>query len=340
MLQARQLGKELYVGVHSDEEILINKGPPVMKLEERVRAVDGCRWLTHTVPGAPYVTLVEVMDKYGCPYVVHGDDITTDANGEDSYQKVKDLGKFVVVKRTPNILTTDLVGRMLLMSKNHHFRPIRNVSEHQLSNKEEYLTRFRGYASDESGLHPGAGVFIYLGQEAKVHELVSPSVATKDKMKSIFYVDGGFDLFHPGHIEVLRLVSAEAAQSNSAVVVGVHDDMTVNQEKGLNYPIMNIFERSLCILLSSYIDAVVLGVPFIPTRDTLAKFPGKVTAVFHGPTHIDDSTYDEVKRKGLFRTIPDHPYKDMDTASIVNRVLENKALFEERQRKKGWKAIH
>ena len=27
MLQARQLGKELYVGVHSDEEFLANKGP-------------------------------------------------------------------------------------------------------------------------------------------------------------------------------------------------------------------------------------------------------------------------------------------------------------------------
>jgi ethanolamine-phosphate cytidylyltransferase len=35
MVQARQLGDELYVGVHSDEEILANKGPTVMTLEER-----------------------------------------------------------------------------------------------------------------------------------------------------------------------------------------------------------------------------------------------------------------------------------------------------------------
>ena len=35
MLQARQLGKELYVGIHSDESILENKGPTVMKLQER-----------------------------------------------------------------------------------------------------------------------------------------------------------------------------------------------------------------------------------------------------------------------------------------------------------------
>jgi ethanolamine-phosphate cytidylyltransferase len=35
MLQARRLGKELLVGIHSDEEIIDNKGPTVMTLEER-----------------------------------------------------------------------------------------------------------------------------------------------------------------------------------------------------------------------------------------------------------------------------------------------------------------
>ena len=36
MLQARRLGKALLVGIHSDEEILENKGPTVMSLEERL----------------------------------------------------------------------------------------------------------------------------------------------------------------------------------------------------------------------------------------------------------------------------------------------------------------
>ena len=35
MLQARRLGLELLVGVHSDEEIMDNKGPTVMTLKER-----------------------------------------------------------------------------------------------------------------------------------------------------------------------------------------------------------------------------------------------------------------------------------------------------------------
>lgn len=36
MLQARRLGKELLVGVHSDEEIMEHKGPTVMTLKERL----------------------------------------------------------------------------------------------------------------------------------------------------------------------------------------------------------------------------------------------------------------------------------------------------------------
>lgn len=36
MLQARRLGKELFVGIHSDEETLDNKGPTVMTLKERL----------------------------------------------------------------------------------------------------------------------------------------------------------------------------------------------------------------------------------------------------------------------------------------------------------------
>lgn len=36
MLQARRLGNELCVGIHSDQAILENKGPTVMSLEERL----------------------------------------------------------------------------------------------------------------------------------------------------------------------------------------------------------------------------------------------------------------------------------------------------------------
>lgn len=346
MLQARQLGKELYAGVHSDEEILANKGPCVMKLDERMTAVDACKWSTKAIPNAPYVTDPKFMEQYGCQYVVHGDDITTDANGEDTYQVVKDLGKFVVVKRTPNISTTDLVGRMLLMSKSHHYRDL-NVEKNwqKLINDGDNLDRFTRYATDETGLHPGSVVYLNTPEELKtIVEPKKEEEGTNVSPPQYVYIDGGFDLFHPGHIEVLKLAHEKAQKlgnGTTKVIVGIHDDITVNKYKGLNYPIMNIFERSLCVLQCKYVDGIVLNAPYVPTLEFLSRI-GNVVRVFHGPTEVDASVYEEVSGKSngkvVFETLPKHKYDHMSTEFIVDRVLQNKALYVERQKKKGWKA--
>lgn len=340
-MQARQLGKELYVGVHSDEEILHNKGPVVMKLDERITAVEACKWSTKAIPDAPYVTDPDFMDKYGCKYVVHGDDITTDANGEDCYQVFKDLGKFVVVKRTPNISTTDLVGRMLLMSKTHHFKPVVDGDNYNLHPLflEDKKERFTKYATDATGLKPGSGVWLQVKDEDKLREVVAPSESTRKSYSKIYYVDGGFDLFHPGHIEVLKLVKLKAEKDGASVIVGIHDDHVVNQYKGLNYPIMNLFERSLCVLQCRYVDGLILGAPYSPDAKFLARFPGEVIKVCHGPTPLDSSDpYKHVKEIGIFEELGPHKYDNMNTEFIVNRVLSNKKAYEDRQKRKGWKA--
>lgn len=114
--QAKAFGDYLVVGVHSDEEITKHKGPPVTTEEERRILVESCKWVDQVVMGAPYVTDLAVMDEYGCQICVHGDDITVTADGHDSYEAVKTAGRFVECKRTPSISTTELVGRMLLMS--------------------------------------------------------------------------------------------------------------------------------------------------------------------------------------------------------------------------------
>lgn len=338
MLQARQLGKELYVGVHSDEDILHHKGPVVMTLEERLAAVTACKWSTKAIPDAPYVTDPAFMAKYGCDYVVHGDDITTDANGEDCYKGVKDLGLFVVVKRTPNISTTDLVGRMLLMSKAHHFKPITSLLatlEHPLFADEGSMKRFEMYASDATGNSRGSAIFVNVEGEEGLKTVVEPSDAIRAKISGGFvYIDGAFDLFHPGHIEALRIVRERAG--DKAVVVGIYDDKVINTHKGMNYPVMNLFERSLCVLQCRYVDAVVIGAPWKATKAFLSKLPGEATAVFHGPAEFEEGSYDDVAP--LVKEIGPHKFDNINTAFIVNRVLDNKKAYEERQRRKGWKA--
>lgn len=345
MLQARQLGRELYVGVHSDAEILHNKGPVVMKMDERLAAVNACKWSTRAVANAPYVTDPGFMAEYGCKYVVHGDDITTDANGEDCYKDVKEKGLFVVVKRTPNILTTDLVGRMLLMNKAHHYQPLLQQGPEHVVFKD--MASFRKYASDCTGLHAGAAVYVVSGEGAsgncsekepgqyRLERVVGAGPALQERLANgAVYIDGGFDLFHPGHIEALRLAAECARAKGLAVMVGIHEDHVVNQHKGLNYPIMNLFERCLCVLQCRYVDALVVGAPYMPSPAFLHSLPARLDSVVHGPTpqgpqgHGGDC--------GMVR-LPDHKYSHMNTEFIVQRVLSNKKAYEERQKRKGWK---
>ena len=55
LLQARRLGNELWVGIHSDEEIMENKGPTVMTLKERL-----------VPPQDRIKTLAEASRQRGC----------------------------------------------------------------------------------------------------------------------------------------------------------------------------------------------------------------------------------------------------------------------------------
>lgn len=350
LLQARQLGNELIVGIHTDEEIELNKGPVVMHLEERVMAVEACKWCTATVPGAPYVTDPKVMDSYGCKYVVHGDDITTDADGNDCYQQVKDMGRFLVVKRTPNISTTDLVGRMLSHSTSHHLPGVlsTNRKDHFLFS-EDSLSRFKAYATGPDGKSAGSAVLVWQEDTQSIVPLVEAGRDTAEKLTTkSYYVDGGFDLFFMGHIEFLRVVHDKARAEGAGVVVGIHDDATVNSVKELNYPIMNHFERALCVLQCKYVEAVILGAPFVPHEQFITEARAndvQVTKVLHGPTPvvIEKGTkvfdpYEYVKAQGLYENVGPHKYDEVSSSTLVARVLHYKEAYEERQRKKGWKA--
>ncbi|OJJ94600.1 hypothetical protein ASPACDRAFT_37694 [Aspergillus aculeatus ATCC 16872] len=385
MLQARRLGRELYVGVHSDEAILENKGPTVMKLEERIAAVEACRWVTRCVPSAPYVTFLPWVSHYGCKYVVHGDDITSDSNGDDCYRYVKAAGRFRVVKRTPGISTTDLVGRMLLCTKGHFVRSVKETitgkegsgsEEERAQSGENLLQRIRDYATDESGLQPGPCVWIWNGstsaklgntsEESGSFEQIVTGKLPKPGQR-IVYVDGGFDLFSSGHIEFLRqVIELERLEGHrqhwydpeirekriqrygedyepAFVVAGIHDDDVINHWKGLNYPIMNIFERGLCVLQCRYVHAVVFSAPFSPSQSYLEAMPlGAPDAVYHGPTTFIPLTYDPYvapKKMGIFKESPSHPYQHVNAGEIVDRILKSREAYEARQRAKVEKGI-
>ncbi|XP_023300485.2 ethanolamine-phosphate cytidylyltransferase, partial [Lucilia cuprina] len=232
--QAKALGDKVIVGIHTDEEIAKHKGPPVFTEEERVKMVKGIKWVDEVVLGAPYVTTLEVLDEHNCDFCVHGDDITMTAEGVDTYHLVKKANRYKEVKRTAGVSTTDLVGRMLLLTKNHF---------HQGS--AEYAIEKEGSSNmgqDSAAKSPWTGCSQFLPTTQKIIQF-SDGKSPKPGDK-IVYVAGAFDLFHVGHLDFLQ----KAKELGDYLIVGLHTDPVVNSYKGSNYPIMNLHERVLSVL--------------------------------------------------------------------------------------------
>lgn len=91
-----------------------------------------------------------------------------------------------------------------------------------------------------------------------------------------------------------------------------------------------------------YVNAVVFGAPFAPTRSYLAGLPwGTPDVVYHGPTSFMPLSYDPYtapKEMGIFRAMPHHSFDAVNAGEIVQRILRSRDRYEERQRKKGVKA--
>ncbi|KAF9903922.1 Ethanolamine-phosphate cytidylyltransferase [Linnemannia zychae] len=346
--QAKEMGDIVVAGVHSDAELLAHKGPTVMNENERMAAVAACKWVDEVVPNAPYSTSLEWMDKYDCDYCVHGDDLSTTADGTDSYKYVKEQGRYLECKRTKGVSTTDLVNRMLLMTSR------------QDAHRSDPFSR----ESQEGVVTNGSNTNINTQRQHQQHDVLSTarkismfSRGTRGPQRGdrVIYVDGTFDLFHVGHIEFLK----QAKARGDYLVVGVYDDATVRTIKGLHHPLMSMHERVLALLACRHVDDVILSAPYRLTEHIL---DGDYTVheVVRGSRHDrqqqagnsktnsimrDDDTdpYKLAKEKGIFVQL-DGPEHEVTTQSIIQRIVKQRTLlltidgrYEDRQRRRAIK---
>jgi ethanolamine-phosphate cytidylyltransferase len=401
--QAKMLGDVLVVGVHSDEEIIRNKGPPVMNNDERLAIVKSCKWVDEVVFDTPYDPSLELLDRLNCDFCVHGDDVASTATGEDAYAKVKKAGRMRVIKRTEGISTTDLVGRLLLMTKTHHVStdslaqvtvssPVHSASvvsvaempplalggpggaaggERSQSPVQQLLEERKKAESSAwkpvqpaqpadaaaaaptqpsvSAAAPAAstsqdhlaassrGISNFLPTTWRISQFSNNRAPKPDDV--VVYIDGAFDLFHVGHVETLR----KAKECGTFLYVGVHDDKTVNQHKGRNYPIMNLHERVLNVLSCKYVDEVVIGAPWEVTTDLLKVLNIKVV-VSGSSTKMDRSAgpptvdpYRVPKERGIFRVVD--TTHQLETDDVVERIIANRLKFENRNKARGKKEM-
>lgn len=222
----------LICGIHSDEDIRINKGClPVMKERERYEHARANRWCDLVVENAPYVTEPEVMNKYGCMYVVHGDDITLDKDGNDCYQEMKDCGRYKCVKRTAGVSTSDIIQRILTGNRDHHTRPDEIVTTEELTK----------YSYGRNGYTPGCYVY------KNTFDNVLVEGEHSDKDAPIKVIDGNFDLFHMGHISKFKKLREQYRENK--LVVNIRDD---------HEDIMTLKEKALSVLSCRYIDGIII----------------------------------------------------------------------------------
>lgn len=253
----------MVVGVHSDEEVKRNKGIPVMNERERYESVRGCKWVDEVVEASPYVTTLEMMDQYNCEVCIHGDDLSIGADGKDTYQIVKDAGRFVECRRTQGVSTTELVGRMLLMSKERSEPELEESAEDQdeeESKVEGKKAKLENFAGNNPKSPYTAGVSHFLTTSKRFLQFSNSKEPQPGDR--VVYVDGGFDLYHLGHIEFLK----KAKALGDYLLVGVHTDEALRKVHGPNFPLMSLNERVLSVLSCRYVDEVVIGAPYSVTN--------------------------------------------------------------------------
>eukprot|EP00743_Colponemidia_sp_Colp-15_P000705 GILK01000782.1.p1 GENE.GILK01000782.1~~GILK01000782.1.p1 ORF type:complete len:460 (-),score=60.69 GILK01000782.1:127-1506(-) len=328
--QAKAIADILVVGVHSDAEIALNKGPTVIHEQERYALVQACKWVDEMVPDVPYSVSIPLLDKLNCDFAVHGDDLAINANGQDSYGIVKAAGRCKIIKRTEGVSTTDLVGRLLLMTRSH------------LADRRESMDSASGDTVPEPAKPTPAGqldssaVSNFLPTTRRIIQF-SNGKAPRPADK-IVYVDGAFDLFHVGHVETLKAAKA----LGDYLLVGVHDDPTVNLYKGRNYPVMSVHERVLNVLACKYVDEVIIAAPWVVTRDMILSMNIQVVAQGTS-TKLDEDTavtadpYEVPKSMGIYTEIPS--LTDLSTEKIVERIIENRTRYLKRNKTKVPKDI-
>jgi ethanolamine-phosphate cytidylyltransferase len=310
-----------------------------------VRAI---KWVDEVVEGSTYWPNADTMKQYNCDFAAHGDDISVATDGRDPYAALKDAGLLRIYRRTEGVSTTDIVGRMLLMTKDHHFR-------HDDGAPADALV----YSNDSSGHSPWTRVSQFLQTSNKIVQFSEGREAKPGDR--IVYACGDWDLLHPGHVDFLEA----ARKEGDYLIVGIHSDhrpqasvptnqkgssvpqssytadpiyrnvveKVVNRHKGGNYPIMNLHERTLSVLACRYVSEVVIGAPYQVTPDLIKQF--NISLVVHGWTK---STYDQYdcyavpKQLGIFKTIDTG--NRLTTNEIVQRIIEHRLEFELRNKKK------
>ncbi|KAH3677057.1 hypothetical protein WICMUC_001963 [Wickerhamomyces mucosus] len=275
-----------------------------MNFNERSTSILGNKWVTEVIPNAPYVTDPKWMDKYRCKYVIHGDDITTDANGNDCYGIVRDQGRLKLVKRTNGVSTTDLINILLSSTKDHY----EVINQEFILRNEEILKKFGTGFDGESAYND----IYYILNDDQIKSI--QKVNDQNDYNEYIYIKGSFDLFNPFHIKALE------QYKDQNLLIGIYKD-------GYEFTTMNILQRSLCVLQCKYVKSVIIGVNDM--NDELIKKQFKVKNIIKIGDFNNEFNY--LKNDGIKRRIQNDLNKFLERQQKKSSKTEYEKILESQQ---------
>ena len=164
-------------------------------------------------------------------------------DGVDVCDTFRANGRFKEIRRTTGVSTTDLTGRLLSLLEREQ--------------EEEKLQ------ADKTVVDPPKQTFLQTSTRiANFSNRREPKVDDE-----IVYFQLSCDLMHPG---VIARIKAAKAQGNY-LYVGLWDDAMIKYYRGAKYPLQGMQERLLMALALKYVDDVVIGAPYIITKDLITS---------------------------------------------------------------------
>lgn len=130
------------------------------------------------------------------------------------------------------------------------------------------------------------------------------------------YVDGTFDLLHPGHISFFK----KCKQNCNQLIVGVIGDENVKSYKRL--PIMNLENRSFMLENIKCVDKVISDCPFFGiTEDFLNKY--NITKVAYAGDDLgkwEEHYKVPIQKKIMINFKYDSSNTNISTSSIIKKI--------------------
>jgi rfaE bifunctional protein nucleotidyltransferase chain/domain len=151
-----------------------------------------------------------------------------------------------------------------------------------------------------------------------VEEAGKKAAELKAAGKKIVTVNGSFDIFHAGHLDMLE----EAKMQGDVMFVGVNSDTSIRNEKGKDRPFIGQQERMAMMAALACVDYVVLlDVPYDNAQDVLilaVKPDVHANGAEYGPieTWVDYPAMQKVGAKG--HAVERRP--GLATSDLINKI--------------------